>query len=78
MKVSDVMSTQVNTVSPDTSVSSVAQIIFGHNINGVPVVKDRKLVGFITERDILSRFYPSMQEYVEDPVSARDFEGMEE
>ncbi|MCL5970696.1 MAG: CBS domain-containing protein [Patescibacteria group bacterium] len=78
MKVSDVMSKQIDFVTSDTDVEHIARLIFGHNINGVPVVKDKKLVGFITERDILSKFYPSMQEYVEDPVLARDFEGMEE
>jgi len=78
MKVSDVMSKQIDSVAPTADVKHVARLIFGHSINGVPVVKDKKLIGFITERDILSKFYPSMQEYVEDPVSARDFEGMEE
>lgn len=77
MKVSEVMSKEVDSVSLETKVRDLSRLIFGRRINGVPVCKDKKIVGFITERDILSKFYPSMQEYMEDPVHARDFEGME-
>src|SRR3989344_5707604 len=78
MKVSDCMSKRVDVVHPDSSVQDVARLIFGRGINGVPVCEDKKLVGFITERDILAQFYPSIQEYVEDPLNATDFEAMEE
>lgn len=78
MKVADVMSKQVDFVSPNSSVKEVSYLIFGRNINGVPVCRDKKLIGFITERDILSKFYPSIGEYVDDPFRAGDFEAMEE
>ena len=78
MKVNDYMSKRVDVVFPDSSVQDVARLIFGRGINGVPVCEDKKLVGFITERDILAQFYPSIQEYVEDPLNATDFEAMEE
>ncbi len=77
MKVSDVMSKQVDFVSTNTSVKDVCRLIFGRGINGVPVCKGKKVVGFVTERDILSKFYPSIQDYMEDPVHSADFEGME-
>lgn len=78
MKVVDVMQTEVDYVSPNTSLLDVSRLIFGHKINGVPVCKGKKIIGFITERDILAKFYPTPQEYIEDYVHARDFEGMEE
>lgn len=77
MKVSDVMSKHVDFVSRDTSIRDVSRIIFGRGINGVPVCKNKKVVGFITEKDILAKFFPSMQEYMEDPFHSSDFEGME-
>lgn len=77
MKVSDVMQKQVDFVTPETTVKDVARLIFGRGINGVPVCKGKKIVGFITERDILRKLYPSMQEYIEDPVHTGDFEAME-
>lgn len=74
MKVSDVMSTQVESVNTDSSVRDISRLIFGRGINGVPVVKKGRLVGFITEKDILTKFYPTAQEYIEDPVNTVDFE----
>lgn len=78
MKVADIMQIQVVYVTTETKVEDVCRLIFGRGINGVPVCKGKRLVGFITERDILSKFYPSMQEYMEDPVHTADFEAMEE
>ena len=77
MKVSDIMQHQVDFVEKDIPLSGVARLIFGRGINGVPVCKGKKVVGFITERDILAKFYPTMEEYVDDPVHSSDFEGME-
>ncbi len=77
MKVSDAMSRHVDHVLSDTKVKDVSLLIFGRGINGVPVCKNKKVVGFITERDILSQFYPSLDEYAQDPFREGDFEGME-
>lgn len=77
MKVSDIMQEQVESVSPQASVRDVSRLIFGRGINGVPVCEGRKIVGFVTEKDILAKFYPTMEEYIEDASLATDFEGME-
>lgn len=77
MKVKDIMQKDVVYVSPKTPLKEVAKLIFGHGINGLPVCRNKKLVGMITEKDILSQFLPTVQDYIEDPVHARDFEGME-
>jgi len=77
MKVADVMSRYVDSVSENTKVEKLSLLIFGRGINGVPVCRNKKVVGFVTERDILSKFYPSVSEYVEDPFRSSDFEGME-
>jgi CBS domain-containing protein/SAM-dependent methyltransferase len=77
MKVTDVMQKYVEFIAPEDSVLQAARLIFGRGINGLPVCRNKKVVGFITERDILSKFYPSVQEYIEDPFHSSDFEGME-
>lgn len=77
MKVSDIMSTSIDSVRVNTSVEDVSRLIFGRGINGVPVCKDGKLIGFITEKDILKKFYPTMHELAQDYVHASDFENME-
>lgn len=77
MKVKDAMSKKIDYTTPKAKVREVSKLIFGHHINGLPVLKEKKLVGFITERDILQEFYPSMKEYMEDVVNETNFEKME-
>ena len=78
MKVQDIMRRSIITISEDTPVKEIGRLIFSLGIAGLPVVKDKKLIGIVTEKDILARFHPSIQEYMEDPIHASDFEKMEE
>lgn len=78
MKVADIMQRRIITVSPNTKLSQVGKIIFGLQIAGVPVVQGKKLLGLITQTDILHKLYPSYQEFMEDYVHAKDFDAMEE
>lgn len=61
--VREVMTDYVYTVEPEESIARAAQLMMVHKFGGVPVVKDRKLVGIITESDIF-RFI--IQEYADD------------
>jgi CBS domain-containing protein len=49
----DIMTTDVITVDPETSVKDAANIMSEHGISGLPVVKDNKLVGIVTENDLI-------------------------
>jgi CBS domain-containing protein len=54
VKVSDVMTFGVASVSPQTPVADAAQTLLDHRISGLPVVDaQRRLVGIITEGDIV-------------------------
>ena len=77
MKVKNAMSKKVDYATPKTKVRDVSQMIFGHHVNGLPVIKGKKLVGFITEKDIMMQFFPSMKEYMDDSVNEANFEKME-
>ena len=77
MKVANAMSRKVDYVTPETRVKEFSKLIFSRGINGVPVIKGKKVIGFITERDILQQFFPSVREYMEDPVNEANFEKME-
>jgi CBS domain-containing protein len=56
MRAMDVMTTNVITVAPDTSVQEVARILSERSISGVPVVDaDNRLVGILSEGDLLHR-----------------------
>lgn len=48
------------TVDPDDDVEIAAQLIYKHKIGGMPVVKEGKLMGIITETDILRAFIDMM------------------
>lgn len=54
MKVADIMSTDVVTVGPTTSLKNVARLLVEHRISGVPVVDEDGLVlGVVSEGDVL-------------------------
>lgn len=78
MRVQDIMQRSVVTVSEDTPLKEVGRLIFSLGLAGIPVVKEKKLVGIVTEKDILNKFHPTVEEYMEDPVNMADFEKMEE
>jgi acetoin utilization protein AcuB len=48
------------TVGPDDSVETAARRIYHHKISGMPVVADGRLVGILTETDILRTFIQMM------------------
>jgi len=77
MKVADAMSHKVSYVSVNVKLKDAAKLIFGAGINGVPVCENKKVVGFISESDILRQFFPSIKEFVEEPLISGDFEEME-
>jgi len=56
----DLMIKDPITVDPDDDVEIAAQLIYKHKIGGMPVVKREKLVGIITETDILRTFIDMM------------------
>lgn len=79
MKVRDAFKKEVVYVKPESSLLEAAKFIFGKHHKGLPVVKDskKKLIGFITEQDILSLLFPSISDLIQDYVHERDFEIME-
>jgi len=56
MKASDIMTHEVLTVRPDTSVREIARLLNRSDISGVPVVDETEaVVGIITELDLILR-----------------------
>ena len=55
MNASDIMTSPPITVGPDTPVRDIAQLLFERRISGVPVVEDARLVGMVSEGDLLHR-----------------------
>lgn len=55
MKLEDVMSHQVLTVSADSTATDAARTMHRHNIGALPVVSHGHMVGIVTDRDIVMR-----------------------
>ena len=55
MKISEIMTSQVETISPNTDLVTVAQQMKQLDVGVIPVVEGENLVGVITDRDIVIR-----------------------
>ena len=56
MRAADVMTTEVISVGPETSVHALAALLSERGISGVPVVdRDNRVVGIVSEGDLLHR-----------------------
>ncbi|MHC2309739.1 CBS domain-containing protein [Bradyrhizobium elkanii] len=55
MQARDVMVSPVITVRASATVRHVASILLKHRISAVPVVDDGKVIGVVTESDLLHR-----------------------
>lgn len=69
MNVNDIMTRSVRTVSPETRLLEVASLMCLYRISGLPVVDQDKLVGFIAERDLLHRLFPTLEDLIQDRAS---------
>ncbi|SHI60721.1 CBS domain-containing protein [Lutispora thermophila] len=55
MKIRDLMTTDVRAVPPDATIKDAANIMNTVDVGAVPVVDNNKLVGIVTDRDIVVR-----------------------
>jgi acetoin utilization protein AcuB len=60
LSLADLMIASPITVRPEDDVEIAAQYIYKYKIGGIPVVKGKRLVGIITESDILRAFIDMM------------------
>jgi acetoin utilization protein AcuB len=60
LTLADMMIQNPISVSPEDDVEFAARLIYKYKIGGLPVVRDRQLVGIITESDILRAFIDMM------------------
>lgn len=52
LPVRDIMTRELVTVTPDTPIIEVAQLLLEYRIGGIPVVDEGQVVGMITESDL--------------------------
>ena len=78
MKVKEIMTKDVTSITPDTNAKEALELLLKMQISGLPVIdKENKLIGMFTEKDILRVILPSYIEkvgrfiYEEDPKATR-------
>jgi CBS domain-containing protein len=62
VRVRDMMSTDVVAVAPDATLKEIAELLVEHGISGVPVCRDGRVVGIVSESDILWKELRSLPE----------------
>ncbi len=59
MKVREVMYRDVTSIAPDTDLQEAVEVMADHRSSGLPVVdNDFRVIGFLSERDIIETAYP--------------------
>jgi CBS domain-containing protein len=77
MRVKDVMTTAVKVAKPDDRIRDIATVMCFNKISGMPVVDGAgKIVGVISEKDILHGMFPTLDDMMENPTLV-DFEALE-
>ncbi|MEA3376954.1 MAG: CBS domain-containing protein [Chloroflexota bacterium] len=79
IKMKDVMTKDVITVTEDTPLEEAARVMADNKIGGLPVMRDGKLVGIITETDLFKTFLEMLggrEEGVRISMFVPDEEGM--
>ncbi len=62
MNVEDIMTTNVRTVTSDKKLGEVVSLMCIYRYSGIPVVDDGKLVGTVSESDVLGKMFPKMDD----------------
>ena len=72
LKAKEIMTVDVKTVKKDDTVSDVAKMLIRDKIGGLPVVdEDNKVIGIISETDILKK-----EKYIEPPRVINFLQGL--
>ncbi|MBE9567757.1 MAG: CBS domain-containing protein [Proteobacteria bacterium] len=59
------MTTNVRTVSSDKKLGEVVSLMCIYRYSGIPVVDDGKLVGTVSESDILGKMFPKLEDLMD-------------
>lgn len=78
MKVKEIMTREVYTISPDSSLKECAEALNNYRVNGLVVVEKEKVSGVITKADIFKAILPRYPDIIEEERYMADPEYIEE
>ena len=76
MQVKEIMTGSPRTVTPDTGLLEVVSLMCLYRYSGLPVMEGGQMVGFIAEKDVLHKLFPTLEDMMSDGLRSVDFEGM--
>ena len=65
MLVKDIMTTNIRTVTSDKKLGEVVSLMCIYRYSGIPVVDDGKLVGTVSESDVLGKMFPKLEDLMD-------------
>lgn len=78
MLASDIMTAPVVTVGPDATVTRIARLLLECKISAVPVIAGGKLVGIVSEADVIAKQGRTVGEIMtRDVITAREDDSLE-
>jgi CBS domain-containing protein len=78
MKISDIMTRDVYTTSPEATLKESLDLLVKERLNGLVVVEGEKVVGVVTKADIFRAILPTQCDICEDELLMKDPEYVEE
>lgn len=76
MLVQDVMTTNLRTLTSDKKLGEVVSLMCIYRYSGIPVVDDGKLVGMVSESDVLGKMFPRLEDLMDNMSSVNYNEQM--
>ena len=77
MLVKDIMTTNLRTVTSDRKLGEVVSLMCIYRYSGIPVVDDGKLVGTVSESDVLGKMFPRLEDLMDNMASVNYDEQMD-
>jgi CBS domain-containing protein len=78
MKISEIMSKNVYTTTPEATLKESLDLLARERVNGLVVVEGKKVVGVVTKADIFRAILPTQCDICEDELLMKDPEYVEE
>ena len=76
MLVKDIMTGTPRTVTPESDLLEVVSLMCLYRYSGLPVMEEGELVGFIAEKDVLHKLFPTLEDMMSDGLGSVDFDEM--
>lgn len=76
MQVREIMTSSPRTVTPDSDLLEVVSLMCLYRYSGLPVMEGDSMVGFIAEKDVLHKLFPTLDDMMTEGLAAVDFDQM--